>query len=227
MAIPRVKRPDLLQCQHKFSALSASLIIADLLLNLCIKKDDQIKETHRIVLGMRVKFKGSPNKECARLLFSMYSYTKSICFPSIQLPCNFTKFGCCKAEIMPISVTNSRFPCFDFEDSCLTAIIVPSNNTPCDEKWHSCQIFIYTHTQSYRREKKITKKIKRVEYTLYTDPNPPSPILFAALKLSVAALICLNVKKPVLRSNPLRTVKVTSSQNLGSRLIKLQKYGRE
>ena len=38
------------------------------------------------------------------------------------------------------------------------------------------------------------------------DPKPPCPSLFAASKLLVAALICLNVKKPVCRSKPLRTV---------------------
>uniref|UniRef100_A0A2P2MVJ7 Uncharacterized protein n=1 Tax=Rhizophora mucronata TaxID=61149 RepID=A0A2P2MVJ7_RHIMU len=31
---------------------------------------------------------------------------------------------------MPISFTNSRFPCFDLEDSCFTAITTPSDNTP-------------------------------------------------------------------------------------------------
>lgn len=35
---------------------------------------------------------------------------------------------------MPISFTNSRFPCFDFEESCLTAIVVPSNNSPYNKK---------------------------------------------------------------------------------------------
>ena len=91
-----------------------------------------------VLFDVKVDFKCLPNKECARLLFSMYSYTNNSCFTSIQHPCNLTRFGCCKAEIMPISLTNSLFPCFDFEDSCLTAITVPSNNTPCDEKWHSC-----------------------------------------------------------------------------------------
>lgn len=31
---------------------------------------------------------------------------------------------------MPISFMNSRFPCFDFEESCFTAITVPSANRP-------------------------------------------------------------------------------------------------
>jgi hypothetical protein len=72
-----------------------------------------------------------PNKAFARLLFSIYSYTNNNCFPSIQHPYNLTRFGCCKPDIMPISFTNSRLPCLDFEESCLSAIIVPSNNTPC------------------------------------------------------------------------------------------------
>jgi len=45
---------------------------------------------------------------------------------------------------------------------------------------------------------------KRICYimqnTLYTGPNPPSPILLEISKLSVAALICLKVKIPVCRS---------------------------
>jgi hypothetical protein len=34
---------------------------------------------------------------------------------------------------MPISFTNSRFPCLDLGDSCLTAMRVPSDNLPCIE----------------------------------------------------------------------------------------------
>jgi hypothetical protein len=40
-------------------------------------------------------------------------------------------FGCCSADIIPISFTNSRFPCLDFEESSITAITVPSDNEPC------------------------------------------------------------------------------------------------
>ena len=46
--------------------------------------------------------------------------------------------------------------------------------------------------------------LKRIYYimqnTLYTGPNPPSPILLEKSKLFVAALICLKVNKPVSRS---------------------------
>jgi hypothetical protein len=52
----------------------------------------------------------------------------------MQHPYSLTRFGCCNPEIMPISFTNSRFPCFDFEESCLTAIVVPSNNSPYNKK---------------------------------------------------------------------------------------------
>ncbi len=74
--------------------------------------------------------KDLPKSARARLLFSMYSYISNNWFPSIQHPKSLTRFGCCNADIMPISVTNSRFPCFDLEDSCLTAIKAPSDSTP-------------------------------------------------------------------------------------------------
>jgi len=75
-----------------------------------------------------------PNKAQARLFFSMYSYTNNNWLPSMQHPWSFTRWGCCRAEIMPISFTNSRFPCFDFEESCYTAIMVPSDRRPCIKK---------------------------------------------------------------------------------------------
>ena len=37
---------------------------------------------------------------------------------------------------------------------------------------------------------KLTEYANTVQNTLYTGPNPPSPILLALLKLFVAALIC-------------------------------------
>lgn len=42
---------------------------------------------------------------------------------------------------MPISFTNSRFPCLDFDESCFTAITVPSDNRPCiqESKWFYIQ----------------------------------------------------------------------------------------
>jgi len=46
--------------------------------------------------------------------------------------------------------------------------------------------------------------LKRIGYiiqnTLYTGPNPPSPILLEISKLFVASLICLKVNKPVCSS---------------------------
>ena len=53
-----------------------------------------------------------------------------------------------------------------------------------------------------------------MEITLYTGPNPPSPILLEMSKLFVAALICLKVNKPVCRS------KFFSSVNSSKRNIK-------
>jgi hypothetical protein len=35
------------------------------------------------------------------------------------------------ADIIPISFTNSRFPCLDFEESSITAITVPSDSERC------------------------------------------------------------------------------------------------
>ena len=50
--------------------------------------------------------------------------------------------------------------------------------------------------------------------TLYTGPNPPSPILFATSKLFVATLISLKGNTPVRRSKPF------SSVNWGRRNIR-------
>ena len=84
-----------------------------------------------------------PNKACARLLFSMYAYTNNSCFPSIQHPYNLTRLGCCKLDIMPISFTNSWLPCFDFDESCLIAITVPSNRKPYIENRKKNAFFSY------------------------------------------------------------------------------------
>lgn len=50
----------------------------------------------------------------------------------MQHPYSFTRLGCCNAEIVPISFTNSRFPCLDLDDSCFTAITLPSDRRPCE-----------------------------------------------------------------------------------------------
>lgn len=60
----------------------------------------------------------------------MYSYISDNWLPSTQQPYNFTRLGCCDADIMPISVMNSWFPCLDFAESCLTATTVPSGKKP-------------------------------------------------------------------------------------------------
>ena len=53
-----------------------------------------------------------------------------------------------------------------------------------------------------------------MQNTLYTGPNPPSPILLEISKWFVAALICLKVNKPVWMS------KLSNSVNWSNRKIK-------
>lgn len=45
-----------------------------------------------------------------------------------------------------------------------------------------------------------------VQNTLYTGPNPPSPILLAISKLLVAALICRKENKPICSSKLLSSI---------------------
>lgn len=53
---------------------------------------------------------------------------------------------------------------------------------------------------------KLTEYANTVQNTLYTGPNPPSPILFALLKLFVAALICRKVNIPICSFKPFSSV---------------------
>lgn len=99
---------------------------------------------------------------------------------------------------MPISFKNSRFPCFDPVESCFTAIIVPSDNFPCNQITDNRLLSIDPH--------KLFLVVNFLSVlTLYTGPKPPSPILFAESKLFVAILICLNEKEAIRSSKLLKS----------------------
>ena len=125
----------------------------------------------------------------------MYSYTNNSWFPSIQHPYNLTRFGCCKADIIPISFTNSRFPCFDFGESCLTAIIVPSKSIPCKKNMHfqvctrgfpiSFCYQLERYMQNIQKKKKKVKKKEKEERKIW---NPG--YLVDGSKTTFANLIC-------------------------------------
>lgn len=53
---------------------------------------------------------------------------------------------------MPISFTNSRFPCFDLAESCLTAITVPSDWRPCIWETHD----FFTSLNNGASERRVT-----------------------------------------------------------------------
>jgi len=61
---------------------------------------------------------------------------------SSHKPWSLTILGCSKLNIIPISLVNSRVPCFDSEDNCLIATIVPSNWTPCI-LWNNIHLLIW------------------------------------------------------------------------------------
>jgi len=78
-----------------------------------------VRSTGRCSYNLRITRRRADS--CAKLLFSAYSYTNNLFFPSTQQPSSLTRFGCLTFDMTLISVKNSLIPCFDSAESVFIA----------------------------------------------------------------------------------------------------------